>query len=179
MWYCSVKLELEKLGCTQCPLDPAIYIKTYNDGEINGVILTHVDDFMHGGNSNFEREVTKKLSQQFTVSNEEADDFCYIGIKIIQNCDGITLRPNDMSLDVVEVDLSKRENIDDLTEAEMSVFRSAVGKLTYISQQNRPDLCFDALSLSTKSKKATVGNRSCARPEKMPFGKQMHPQKPD
>ncbi|CAC5412222.1 unnamed protein product [Mytilus coruscus] len=58
-FYLSVREELLSLGCKQCSLDPAVFVK-HTDQRLSGIICCHVDDFLHSGDEKFE-EVMRKL----------------------------------------------------------------------------------------------------------------------
>jgi hypothetical protein len=49
-----VKEELLKLGCIQSKLDPAVFTLMKEKLDI-GIICCHVDDFLHAGNEEFEK----------------------------------------------------------------------------------------------------------------------------
>ena len=63
-FYKSVKECLERIGCTQSALDPALFYMT-KQGELIGFIACHVDDFLHAGNQEFEDMVLSKLKKRF------------------------------------------------------------------------------------------------------------------
>ncbi|CAG2236079.1 unnamed protein product [Mytilus edulis] len=64
-FYLSVREELLSLGCKQCNLDPAVFVK-HTDQRLSGIICCHVDDFLHSGDENFE-EVMRKLRTRFVA----------------------------------------------------------------------------------------------------------------
>lgn len=53
-FYQSVVAELLALGCTQSAHDPALYYFTDDQGELKGVLVSHIDDFLHAGDAGFD-----------------------------------------------------------------------------------------------------------------------------
>ena len=47
-WYLNVKKELIGLGAIVCKSDPIVFI-WHNKSKVNGLLCTHVDDFLFGG----------------------------------------------------------------------------------------------------------------------------------
>ncbi|KAK4298329.1 hypothetical protein Pmani_029324 [Petrolisthes manimaculis] len=58
-WYLTVKTFMLKMGCTKVKTDPAAFY-WYDDGELCGMFLMHVDDFLWGGTKRFENVVIAK-----------------------------------------------------------------------------------------------------------------------
>ena len=64
-------LELDKvlleLGCEAISLDQAMYVYRKHDGSLSGMILTHVDDFIHGsGDKEFYEKKDRDLTADHT-----------------------------------------------------------------------------------------------------------------
>ncbi len=64
MWYWAIWEELTKLSCVRSSLDFGLF-KWYNNGRLEGVFQSHVDDFLWAGSDAFENKVIVKLSQKF------------------------------------------------------------------------------------------------------------------
>ncbi|KAK4302495.1 hypothetical protein Pmani_025423 [Petrolisthes manimaculis] len=93
-WYLTVKTFMLKMGCTQVKTDPAAFY-WYDDGELCGMFLMHVDDFLWGGTKRFENVVIAKIRSQFQVKEQNKDIFKYIGLSIVQNDKGVTIHQNE------------------------------------------------------------------------------------
>ena len=61
-WFKKVESELIALGCIQCKLDPAVFIYLVH-GELRGIILLHVDDFLHIGELIFKKNVVTSITE--------------------------------------------------------------------------------------------------------------------
>lgn len=144
-FFLSVRNELLSLGCTQSKLDPAMFMRIEN-GCLSGIICCHIDDFLHAGNKYFET-VINKLRTRFLAEKIEDGDFKYIGFRITQQVDGITLDPGRAS-----------QKLDQLNPKEQTLYRRIVGQLNWTVQGSRPDLAFEMIDMSTKLNQATVGD---------------------
>ena len=72
-------LELDKvvteLGCKASVFDPALYMYYKEDGSLGGMILTHVDDLLHGsGDDQFQQTVMEPLKKRFLFGREEDNE---------------------------------------------------------------------------------------------------------
>ena len=158
-FYHSVVETLISLGCEQSSLDPALfYLK--RDGILVGMIVSHIDDFLHSGSPEFE-EVLKKLRERFLAGKLEEGKFRYVGFNVCQKEAGILLDQSSYvdELKIMEPD-SQRAVLKtaDLTSEEHTHYRSMVGQLNWAVQGTRPDLAFELIELSTKFKKGTVAD---------------------
>ena len=157
-------LELEKtlleLGCVVSKHDPAMYMYFGNGAKLDGMILTHVDDMLHGsGGSDFEKIVMEPLRARFLFGKEEESDFKYVGSSVSKKGDSIVVC-QDGYIDALAMpeleEFIGMKGDDFVSEESQVVFRELVGKIGWLANTTRPDLCFNKLVLSTKVGKATV-----------------------
>ena len=160
-------LELEKLllelGCVVSIHDPAMYMFYGKDGKLNGMVLTHVDDMLHGsGGTEFENKVMKPLKERFTFGKEKESNFKYVGLQVFTRGDAIVVNQDNYvdSLQTPDVaDLyDNLRGADVLTEEYQGYFRELVGKIGWMTNTSHPDLCYDKVVLNTKVGKATVND---------------------
>ena len=155
-FYLSVVQHLKHLGCTMSSVDPSVFYFRYS-GTLAGVIVTHVDDFLHAGNDIFEQEVMQKVRARFTPGKVDASHFKYIGFNVNQDHQGITIDMNQYVKTASEVEpISPAEPVRKLSGQEPSIYRSLVGKLNWIVQGTRPDKAFEVVELSTRFNNATT-----------------------
>lgn len=159
-FYLELRKVLEELGCVVCKLDPAMFLYFGNHCSLQGLLLTHVDDLMHGaGTSEFNDYVLVPLKQKFTFGSEDEDDFKYVGMHVRQVgasivCDQDTYIEN---MEIPYTDFERNKDMNDLLDIDgQSDFRSAVGRIGWVSSSSRPDLAFHHLLLSTRIGHATV-----------------------
>ena len=122
-----------------------------------GIILTHVDDFLHCGNELFEERVMTPLTQRFIAGRCSSMNFKYIGLSIVQDENReISLDQNDYACSIEEPQLTNlRNNKTELSTPEYSIFRALVGALNWLMCGSRPDIAFDVIENSSKFKRAT------------------------
>lgn len=159
-WYINVKNELINLGTKLCQSDPAVFSWHFN-AKLSGILCTHVDDFLFGGNEHFINNVIKPLKSTFTIGSEFCTAFKYLGLNINQLDKEIVLNQNDYikSIDFIDIDNHKMKKKDDsLTESELEDLRSLVGQLGWVAGQTRPDLSFEVCQLSSCFNHATVND---------------------
>jgi transposase InsO family protein/ribonuclease HI len=154
-FYLSVKSCLLRLGCKMSNLEPAFFV--YKTGDvIHGVILCHVDDFLHGGDSEFQRNVIVPLVNEFQASRQANTQFKYCGLNISQCDENIKVNQNDYLDNIGFEELPGRcagPEID-LNSTEYTLFRSLVGSINWLANGTRPDVSFSMINLSTKFNKA-------------------------
>ena len=73
-WYLRVKEELCKLGIQCCKFEPCL----------DGILITHVDDFCWGGRENFRGSIIRQLKHILSMGTEFEHTFRYLGLKITQ-----------------------------------------------------------------------------------------------
>ena len=145
-------------GLLTLPGDEAFYYKNI-DGDLMGMIITHVDDLQIAGNNIFINLILEKLTKTLTVSKVEKNSFRFTGIDVKKVSDGIEISMEDYSNSIEEVmEIRKVKKDEPLTKVEMKLFRKYVGKLNWLAENTRPDLAIWALNLSKQNAKATVGD---------------------
>ena len=80
-WYFSVKDLLLKNDCKQWSLDKALFRWYNKKGQLEGLILLHVDDFLLAGSDNFAVFGKRKVT-----------NFRYVGLDIEETAEGIVVR---------------------------------------------------------------------------------------
>ena len=159
-FYMKVQKELLQLGCKQSTNDPALFYKHDEEGRLIGAICTHVDDFLHCGDSEFEQTVVNRICKIFKMGSTQEKNFKYVGYQISQTSTGITVDQNQFAAEKVELFNipveRKREPDAALNEEEKTLLRQAAGKAGWMAMGTRPDLCFTRLEMSTKFNQARV-----------------------
>ena len=161
-FYISVAECLDKVGCKKSRLDPALF--TYHvENKLEGLFVCHVDDFSHAGTELFNQIVIKRgIHSRFKVGSSGEGSFEYIGFNLTQNSDGsIVLDQSEYVQEMDSISVSserKNMNSEELQPSEYTCLRSIVGSMNWAVQGTRPDLVFDMVELSTKSRKGTVAD---------------------
>ena len=160
-WHLALSTKLIEAGSEKCSVDPAMFLSFSHSSEekcINGIVVTHVDDLLHGGTYNFENTVMQSVKESFEFSEEESERFRYVGMNMVQDNEGIMINQDHyiQSLDLPDMEAVESLKIDDVLDVEgQADFRGWVAKLLYIGFQSRPDVCFEAKCLSAKFGRAT------------------------
>ena len=148
-FYLSLKDELTKLGCVISKLDNSVFFK-YENNQLIGVLVTHVDDFLHAGTEEFTESVIEPLCKRFQASTHEERSFMYVGYKVTQEEQGVVLDQEEYVDEMEEVPVHIRNDTVEFTREEQSMLRSAVGGANWVVNGTRPECSFETLALSTK-----------------------------
>jgi hypothetical protein len=87
-WHLALDEKLMNAGCEKCLIDPAMYLTfshINNKRHIEGILLSHVDDLLHGGTDKFNKKVMEPVKSSFEFSEEESEQFRYVGMNMVQN----------------------------------------------------------------------------------------------
>ena len=140
-------------------MDPSLFYKC-KDGKLEGVLVSHIDDFLHAGTPSFDAEVMIKLCQRFSAGSLLDCIFVYTGYQIHQNENFEIIMDQDQYLQSAEpVKISPARQLQGqelLSDEELKTYRSMVGTLGWILQGTRPELSFQLLDASTRNKSAKV-----------------------
>lgn len=157
-FYMSVREVLLQIGCKQSICDHSFFYFE-REGTLEGVVVSHIDDFLHAGSEVFDLIVIKSLVESFSAGKEEIKSFSYVGLQIKQELNGIYVHQIQY-IDAIEIKkLDKVEGIDigrSLTVDELTDYRSMLGSLNWCVRTTRPDLGFSLIDLSTKFRDANV-----------------------
>ena len=157
-FYLSVREHLLKIGCIQSSLDPALFFYRVK-GKLIGLICCHIDDFLHAGECEFDRQVMENLTERFLAGKVEEKTFKYIGFQVIQQEHGIVLDHSQYTSDLENGYICPKraaQKHSKLNSKELTTLRQLVGRLNWAVQGSRPDMAFDMIELSTKLNEGMV-----------------------
>ena len=80
-WYLRVREELKKLKVTVSKYDAGLFFY-HIKGDLHGILVTHVDDFLWGGSHKFVENVIKTLHNVFIVGTVNKYAFKYLGLNL-------------------------------------------------------------------------------------------------
>ena len=156
-WFMRVREELYKVGCKSSKADPTVFY--FHCPSLEGLMVSHVDDFIWAGTTKFKSHVIKMIKATFSISAESSSAFRYLGIDLYQDEKGIYATQNKFTMELKEIEINasrKRETNLPLTEKEKTDLRSAIGQLNWLATQTRPDLSYSVSSLGSSLKEACV-----------------------
>ena len=159
-WYLRLNKALQALGWERSSLDYAVWFLWASDGTLNGIIASHVDDLLCGGNGEAMKSLDL-LGKELGFGSLSCDEFQYCGKKISQQEDGtirVSMEEYHTNLKTVPIPATRRKQLDsDLTAAELKQLRGLLGSLQWLVTQVRFDQQY-ALSVlqSEKPKLSTL-----------------------
>ena len=156
-WYDSVLREVVEIGCKKSTYEDALFYFKEND-KLLGLITTHVDDFLNGGNLIFKKKVLDLIDNKFDFGKECEMEFRYVGINMRQENGFIEIDQNHFINALEEINVVSKDQTQLLSEPEKKLFRGIVGSINWVSLISRPDISFEVVDLSTKFQAPTVGD---------------------
>ena len=158
-FYYSVAETLIESGCNQSTLDPSLFYSKDGHDELQGILVSHIDDFLHAGTEKFGVNIIDRLKRRFQAGKVAEEKFHYVGFHMHQTKEGITLDQNqyvkNISIDKIAPIRAGQKHYD-LNQKEHTLLRSLAGKLNWAVQGTRPDLAFQLVNMSTKFKSGLV-----------------------
>ena len=158
-FYLSVKEAMQNLGCRQCAIEPSLFYKLSDDGKLEGILVSHIDDFLHAGTPLFRENVMGPLRKRFLAGRVEGGSFSYVGFKITQNDQGIFFDQSNY-VKGVEVEPIDKDRLaqkgSELSGLERTSYRSIVGAINWIVLGTRPDMAFEMVELAVRANSATI-----------------------
>ena len=154
-WYLQVKKVMTNLGGKISDVDPALFT-WYEDGILIGMTAVHVDDFLWSGNNYFESMIIPHIRENFSVGREEEKTFKYLGMNIQQKEKAIIIDQLNYINGLHPISIDDRGVDRTLTKDEQDILRYEIGQLLWVSNQTRPDICFDTANLAVNISKSTT-----------------------
>lgn len=131
------------------------------EGKVVGIVACHVDDFIWGGDDQFASTIIGTIKKTFKIGKEESSAFKFIGINLKHYNGDIIVEQKDYVQQLQPISMDKKrtqEKDSKLTGEETTMLRSKIGQITWIAQQSRPDIAFDACMLAASVNNATVAH---------------------
>ena len=99
----KVKSVFGKIGLRKLEGDEALYFKNNENGDLVGMVSTHVDDFNLAGTESFLAMVTEEIRKELDISKIEESSFRFTGIDVKKFEDWIELSKNDYSVSLEDM----------------------------------------------------------------------------
>ena len=158
-WYDRVKEELSKLDGRMSKYDNALFSWYDSDGQLEGVMALHVDDFEFCGTTEWQKRVVGSICAMFRISAYHKGTFKYVGLNIAQTKDAVMVDQHQYVEKIKELPIDpqrRKERDEPLTAEEVSSLRSASGQLLWAATQTRPDTAHDACMVANYGKEPSV-----------------------
>eukprot|EP00435_Cladocopium_sp_Y103_P018581 s757_g4.t1 len=152
-WFLRLSRALEERGWKRSHLDAACWTLRDEHGELCGIICSHVDDLLLGGNVRAQ-EPMADLGKELGFGSLEKDSFTYCGKHISQDSNGvirIQMLEYHKNLKPAIVAVGRRKEVNSpLTPAEAKQLRALLGSMQWLVAQLRFDLQFQLSTLQTE-----------------------------
>src|SRR5215469_17251911 len=120
-------------------------------------MIVHVDDICYGGTEDFKSQVIIKLKKKIEFGQQAKLEFKYLGMKIKEHHDCITMDQMnyiEKKLEEVGNKDKRRDKEEILDEEDQTQYRSGLGKLNWLAQQTWPELSFQVSKFGIKMQQA-------------------------
>ena len=155
-FWLRVKSIFKELGLRKLDGDEAVYYKLDEEGNLEGIVSAHIDDFDVAGQKKFVEMLIREISKVLDVSTVESDCFRFTGIDVKKVKGGIEISMEDYAKSLEEIQIREAKADEILTREELKVYRKFVGKLNWLAANTRPDLVIYVLELAKRQKKAVM-----------------------
>ena len=154
-----VKNLFKELGLVPVAGDEAFYQKR-EEGKLVCVCITHVDDFTVGSTTTFLKTLIDSLNNKLKISKVEKNEFRVTGIDFKRTENGeinLDMQAYADSLEPIK-EFRKVADTQTLTSIEQKIYRKLTGRLSWLANNVRPDICYNVLQLSKKSHSPTMAD---------------------
>ncbi len=141
-WYLKLKQTLLECGFLMCQVEPAVFFMKDSKGKLRGIIVTHVDDFLFGGDQQFIMAI-EELKKKIKIGKCLQENFKFCGLELMTLKDG-SLKVKLEEAKANEVTKLPTEGITErrMTAAEETQVRGKIGQLQWYASVSRRDLSF-------------------------------------
>ena len=169
LFYREFRKRLESVGFTAHPLDNCLFLlrNPTDPSKLDGILGTHVDDGIGGGNMQFEKAL-KTLQETLPFGSREFSKFKFTGLDIEQLPD-FSIKVNQgryiHKIPPIDIPKPRRVEVDSpITPNELQQLRGLCGSLQYAAVHSRPDIATKVANLQKGITSACVeslleGNR--------------------
>ena len=162
LFYQELNKQLQKLQFTRHPLEPCVFMLETGSGlnrVLHGVIGTHVDDGVCGGDQFFHDQLDA-LKKVLPFGSFKQRKFVFTGIHLEQLPDNSILASQQeyvRNIPAIDIGRPRRQTPDSpVNEAELSKLRGVIGSLQYAVTHTRPDMAAKLGEVQVQISKATV-----------------------
>jgi hypothetical protein len=162
LFYQELNKQLQKLQFTRHPLEPCVFMLETGSGQnrvLHGVIGTHVDDGVCGGDQFFHDQLDA-LKKVLPFGSFKQRKFVFTGIHLEQLPDNSILASQQeyvRNIPAIDIGRPRRQTPDSpVNEAELSKLRGVIGSLQYAVTHTRPDMAAKLGEVQVQISKATV-----------------------
>ena len=153
-WYLRLHKSLVRLGWVRSEIDAAFWYLWGPDRQLRGMVLSHVDDLLIGGDEVAMKSI-KKLGEELGFGSLEFGKFTYCGKTFEQHPDksiSISMQSYHDNMKLVKIPVDRRRNPEAaLTPSEQKSLRGVLGSLQWLVAQVRIDMSYPLSVLQGES----------------------------
>ena len=150
-WFKNLHNSLVKEGLRPVPHEAAAYVLNGKNGEIEGLVVVHVDDLLWTGGRVIESKM-KGVCELYKFGKVERNKFRYCGREVCKDSAGIHITCPSLIDRVKPVTLTaeqRKMKSEGVTEAVRGQLRSVIGSLAWLARVCRPDLAYAVSKLQS------------------------------
>lgn len=155
----SVQHQDKTLHFTQNEIDPCIFA-IVDEGKTLALLLTHVDDIMLMSDQDLLPKLQEVIKNHFPINEWENLDFEYVGCEYGCADDEIHIRQKNYATSrvgkVTILEDQKDDHVATLEQKEEN--RTAIGCVSWLAKQTRPDLQFAVCQCQRRQQHPTVAD---------------------
>lgn len=161
LFYREFRQKLESIGFVAHPLDGCLFLlrNTENPEVLDGILGTHVDDGIGGGNHRYD-EALMILQKSLPFGSRDFRKFKFTGLDMEQLPDySIKVSQGEYIHRISPINVPKIRRLDKTLEAtasEVQELRGLCGSLQYAAVHSRPDIAAKVAFIQKSITKATV-----------------------
>ena len=160
-WYRSISEFFHAQGLRRCWSDPCCW--TYvSQGELQGLISGHVDDFVFSGNEDHAgwQSILTAIQKQYKWSDWEKDSFVQCGVRVERSQDGTYALSQESyieDLKYINIRAHRKQDKHGTTDDwEKSQLRTLLGGVSWLAQQTAPHFAAETSLLLSEVSQSTV-----------------------
>ena len=164
-WYWDVeKIATQTCGMQRLTCEPCIWVCKDKDGNVQGAIASHVDDFIVTGNENSELwyDTLTKFHGALSWSPWESDPYLHCGIEVHQQANySFNFDHSQYAAQIKQIDVDKHSS--EVTPQELSQARAVLGSIQWRVSRRHHNMPHDCPSFSHSFLAASTPRRSSTR----------------
>ena len=170
LWWMKLSSELNELSVEdghqhyklqQNIVDPCVFhIVGSDDNKVHGLLLTHVDDLLLLAETSLRRRLQDALVARFPIDKWSENSFEYLGCQYEVGPDKVVVSQESYAANRVEKVNMHPDQKDDqpATREQVEENRTAIGSLSWLAKQTRPDLQFNVCCGQRRQNAPTIAD---------------------
>jgi len=158
LWYLTSNAALcNEYGLKRSAYESTLYYERNKDGNLELLVVVQVDNYIYTGCNNNMNRFEKFLRAAFEVGEIERNSFDIYGAHLSRNSDGTAVvsqlqRLAELAdIETISASTSSESGNDVASAANLTKYRSAIGRLLFVGRMTHPVLLRIASTMATKT----------------------------